>query len=316
MAGGVVGLALAGAVGYVIAHQAGGVGHGVTRVADSSHAGFHGGGGQGGQAPMREPALPDIGGGYAPNLGAGTSLGGANAGSGAGAGASGSAGVTAKGAGFQTGAQGFPGGAQGFQGGAQGFQGGAPGFQGGAQGFQGDAQGFQGGVHGFQGGAQGLQGGVQGSQGGFHGAGVGEDPFTPEMQMPWGGGGFNPAYVGAGAGAVAAAGYHRGQHQEASPPGEPFQPPQSISYGPHVVAAATAGARRPRSGDGTSPPDWHMPTPDETSGGTGTSLPYARDGSGPPLPIILMPDGILGPLQRDGMVRLKSNSENMMNEMI
>ena len=114
----------------------------------------------------------------------------------------------------------------------------------------------------------------------------------PEIQMPWGGGGFNPAYAGgaavaAGAGAVAATGSYREQNQETPPPRGTFQLPQSVSYSPHVVAAAAAGARRPGSDSGTSPTDWHVPTvADETSGGTGTSLPYARDGSGhsPPSP--------------------------------
>jgi len=97
VAGGVAGLVLAVALGFFIARR-GGAGHG-TRIADSSRAGFHGGGevqgGQGGQAPMREPALLDIDGGHTPDVGAGTSFGGVNAGSGAGAGAA-----------FQSGAQG------------------------------------------------------------------------------------------------------------------------------------------------------------------------------------------------------------------
>ena len=189
MVGGIAGLVLAGAFGFFIARQGAGV----------------------------RPPLPDIGklgDGYAPDLGAGTSFGGANAGSGAGAGANGSAG---------------------------------PGANGG--GFQGGDQGIQGSIHRFQSGPQGFQGSVQGSQDSIHGVGVGERPFAPEMRAQWGGGGFNPAYTGPyTAGAVAAAGHYREQNQEMPPPSEPFLLPQSISYGPHVVAA-TAGARRPRPGE-------------------------------------------------------------------
>ena len=103
VAGGVAGLVLVGALGFFIAHR-GGMGHSDTRMVDNSRAGFHDGGGQGGQAAKRETALLDIGG----DLGAGSSIGGANAGSGVGAGGSGSgsAGAAARGAAFQGGAQG------------------------------------------------------------------------------------------------------------------------------------------------------------------------------------------------------------------
>ena len=80
--------------------------------------------------------------------------------------------------------------------------------------------------------------------------------------------------------------------------------PQSISYGPHVVAAAAAGARRRGSGSGTDTPPaepYVLTVSGGMSGGARTSLPYAHDArtfstKAQPLLIIFMLCGMLDPL--------------------